>query len=83
MTTTTRAPLAADKVATMREYVDYQFRDVSGYSFATMRRIAHSALDELNRGNLSSAKLGIQRLGSEAEHALFEKLRQLGVELAT
>ncbi len=67
----------------MRNYLDVRFRDFSGQSFATMRRIAHAAIDELIKGNVTDARRGIQRLGSEAEGALFAKLRELGIDVGS
>ena len=81
MTTVVQVPLSADAVEKLRKFIDHRFRDVSGIKFDTMRRVAHCALDELLKGNVEGAKLGIQRLGPEAERDFLAKLRQLGIAL--
>ena len=67
--------------AMARRYIDNHFRDVREASFATMRKVAHQALNDLIKGNLPAANAGIKALGYEGARDLRAKLMELGFKL--
>ena len=74
-------PPSAEKVAQIRFFIDERFADVGDCSFTTMRSVAHDALDQMLRGNLLAANIGLTKLGPESARDMRNEIRRLGIEL--
>lgn len=81
MTIDTKIPLSAETVAKARRFIETRFQDTGGYTFPTLRSVAHDVLDKLMRGDYVGANAGIQSLRGEAACDMRAKLRQLGIDL--
>lgn len=72
--------LAAKRIDNMRAFIDDLLRDIGGASFATLRGVAHDALNKLLQGDNYNANIGFNKLGPENERLVREKLAALGFE---
>ena len=70
-----------EKIAELRKFVDYSFRNVGECDFRTLRAVAHDALDKFDAGDSLAASIGIDRLGPENARKMRTKLGRLGIKL--